>query len=314
MNASLLLPPVPIGQQESNWPLLSVSKGFFEGAMATRGGLATGTANDAVKLPAAMLQPVDVTAAGAAWADDDEINLDEDGKVGGEETAGGDGAGADDDNCIDDAELDIALDIPDLAIDLPDTNGTDDTVGFFVPPTRGQSIAQTWCNNSKLPIDHVLAGSFETAMRLLHDQVGVVDFTEYKNIFIQVYSRSRTCFSGLPSLSPLYSFPCRDPNKQNIKNILPAIGLKLNDLIQRLQKAYEMTTNGKFHGAVDTFRSILLSVPLLVVNNKQEIAEAQQLIEVCREYIVGLQMELHRKDLPKESIEEQKKICEVKCT
>jgi coatomer protein complex subunit alpha (xenin) len=30
--ASLLLPPVPIMQQESNWPLLTVSKSIFEGA------------------------------------------------------------------------------------------------------------------------------------------------------------------------------------------------------------------------------------------------------------------------------------------
>lgn len=33
-HASLLQPPVPITQQESNWPLLAGSKGFFEGAMS----------------------------------------------------------------------------------------------------------------------------------------------------------------------------------------------------------------------------------------------------------------------------------------
>ena len=38
--------------------------------------------------------------------------------------------------------------------------------GFFVPPTKGMSPAQTWCNNSQLPVDHVLAGSFETATRV----------------------------------------------------------------------------------------------------------------------------------------------------
>lgn len=32
--AQLLQPPVPIMQQESNWPLLTMTKGFFEGAMA----------------------------------------------------------------------------------------------------------------------------------------------------------------------------------------------------------------------------------------------------------------------------------------
>ena len=38
--AQLLQPPVPIMQQESNWPLLTMTKGFFEGAMAA--GTATG--------------------------------------------------------------------------------------------------------------------------------------------------------------------------------------------------------------------------------------------------------------------------------
>ena len=34
-NAKLFQPP-PIAQQESNWPLLTVSKGFFEDAMAAK--------------------------------------------------------------------------------------------------------------------------------------------------------------------------------------------------------------------------------------------------------------------------------------
>lgn len=42
--------------------------------------------------------------------------------------------------------------------------GTED--GFFVPPTKGTSPTQMWCNNSQLPVDHILAGSFETAMRV----------------------------------------------------------------------------------------------------------------------------------------------------
>lgn len=60
-----------------------------------------------------------------------------------------------------------------------------------------------------------------------------------------------------------------------LKNGVPAVGLKLNDLIQRLQLCYQLTTVGKFEEAVEKFRSILLSVPLLVVDNKQEIAEVR---------------------------------------
>jgi Coatomer (COPI) alpha subunit C-terminus len=39
--------------------------------------------------------------------------------------------------------------------------------------------------------------------------------------------------------------------------------------------------------------------------------QAQQLIEICKEYIVGLQMEVARKDMAKETLEEQKRVCEV---
>lgn len=41
------------------------------------------------------------------------------------------------------------------------------------------------------------------------------------------------------------------------------------------------------------------------------VLQAQQLIDICREYIVGLQMEIARKDLPKDTPEDQKRICEV---
>lgn len=40
--------------------------------------------------------------------------------------------------------------------------------------------------------------------------------------------------------------------------------------------------------------------------------QAQQLITICREYIVGLSMEIERKKLPKESLEQQKRTCEVR--
>ena len=38
--------------------------------------------------------------------------------------------------------------------------------GFFVVPVKGTNPTQLWCNNSQLPVDHIRAGSFETAMRV----------------------------------------------------------------------------------------------------------------------------------------------------
>ena len=88
---------------------------------------------------------------------------------------------------------------------------------------------QVWCNNSQLPVDHVLAGSFETAMRLLHDQVGVVQFDTYKQLFLQTYSRSRTCYQGLPSIPPLFGFPHRNWWVLFFKNIMLVLYEKNNN-------------------------------------------------------------------------------------
>lgn len=88
----------------------------------------------------------------------------------------------------------------------------------------------------------------------------------------------------------------------------PAVGLKLEELVTRLQVAYRLTTNGKFQEAVEKFRSIMLSVPLLVVESRQDILESQQLIEICKEYIVGLRMSMAKKDLAKE---DENRSCEL---
>jgi coatomer protein complex subunit alpha (xenin) len=72
-----------------------------------------------------------------------------------------------------------------------------------------------------------------------------------------------------------------------------------------------LTTGGKFGEAIDKFRNLLLLISLLIVDTKQEISEAEQLLRICREYICGLQMETLRKSLPKTTIEEQKRQCEM---
>ena len=70
--ARLLQPPPPIAQSEQNWPLLTVSRGFFDSAMmASRKaeGVAAGLAAD---------DDMGVEAEGA-WGDDD-LGLDDDGE------------------------------------------------------------------------------------------------------------------------------------------------------------------------------------------------------------------------------------------
>lgn len=142
-------------------------------------------------------------------------------------------------------------------------------------------------------------GSYAQAMRLLNQQVGVVDFKPYAPIFHALYAASRMVLPG-PAHSPtlrVYAHRTRGP----LAGALPAVPLRLEHLISRLQTAYQLTTKAKFADAVERFRCIMLSVPLLLVENNTEEAEAKSLINICKEYIIGLQMEMTRKTLPKES-------------
>lgn len=151
----------------------------------------------------------------------------------------------------------------------------------------------------------------ESACRLLHDQVGVVEFGPYKNHFISTLSRASTRLSGLPSTPSLPHYPLSNWRDATPKTSLPAIGLKLADLVTRLQSAYQLTTSGKFGEATDRFRSILLSIPLLAVETKAEEQEAAQLKEICCNYLVGLMMESARKEAPKATVADQKRVCEM---
>jgi len=132
-------------------------------------------------------------------------------------------------------------------------------------------------------------------LRLLHDQVGVVNFEPYKQHFMNNFARSATYFTAIPLVPPLQvlSFSFHIFNLLELRNFqmkssskaypqsnwkdagpkqgLPAVGLKLNDLVQRLQSGYQLTTSGKFTDAIEKFRSIVLNIPLLVVDSKQVI-------------------------------------------
>merc|ERR1719456_122354 len=111
-----------------------------------------------------------------------------------EDDGEGDGWAAEDD-------IELPPDL-DLVSSPKDTAGQATDDGYFVAPVRGVPPTQHWCNNSSLPVDHVLAGNMESACRLLHDQVGVVDFSPYKQHFMSTFSRSRTMFSCMASTPP----------------------------------------------------------------------------------------------------------------
>lgn len=244
------------------------------------------------------------------WGADADIGLgdDEDGDeikdiLENTEHEGGEGPGWD----VGDEDLEL----PEELVSKMSAADVNESGGGYEPPTRGLSRVQVWANNTNLVADHLRAGSFETACRLLNDQVGIVNFGPYKTLFMAMLTGARTSFTALPNLTSLAGHPQRNWKETNTKKSHPTVGVKLNDLVQRLQACYQLTTGGKFTEAIAKLQSILLSIPLLVVENRQEIAEAQQLLSICREYVVGIKMETYRKGLPNTTIEDKKRHCEL---
>lgn len=254
-------------------------------------------------MPALEVDPnldVDIGDAEGGWADDDEdIDPLEDTKKR-TESASGDGEGGWD---VEDADLEI----PDLGPSQPSTQGD----AYIHLPTQGPSQSAIWTKNSELPADHVMAGSFESAARLLNSQIGVVNFLPYRKCFLDMFGSSRTVSSWQQHIPPNFSYPQRSGKDVGAKGQLPVVSIKLSDLVQNLQVCYQLTTGGKFTEAIEKMQALMLQVTLLVVDTKQEISEAQQLLKICREYVVGLKMETLRKTLPKTTAEEQERQCEM---
>lgn len=228
--ATFLQPQAPLCQMESNWPLLTVSKSIFEGAMANKG--ASTLAADGM---------LDADAEGG-WGDDADLMLDDEGGVLEEEgdLLEGDEEGGGWDVDAEDLELP-----PDLEVDATANFGGEGE-GYYVPPTPGTSPQQVWANNSQLPVDHVMAGSFQSAMRHLQDYVGVVNFEPYQNHFMLAYAQSRVVNVGIPGVPPLYGYPNRNWQEAGARSGLPAVGVRLPAVVDKLQGAYQSTTSGKF--------------------------------------------------------------------
>jgi coatomer protein complex subunit alpha (xenin) len=83
---------------------------------------------------------------------------------------------------------------------------------------------------------------------------------------------------------------------QNSLAALPLAQFSLNALIEtKLKAAYRATTGGQFDNAMELFRSIIASVPLVTAQNPKEVSEARELLRICSQYLVGLRMEQTRK-------------------
>ncbi|KAI8815873.1 coatomer WD associated region-domain-containing protein [Fimicolochytrium jonesii] len=276
----LLKVPTPLLRQ-GNWPQLAVSKGFFEQGLLGEGQAAPTTMENQVMREtggwADEEAEVHETPQEAQRLDSVNAAVDFDG-------AAGDAWGLDED-----------LGIPDVIQPAAASPTESSTAGPRIPPP-GTNFNDTWARNSGLAADHAAAGAFESAMQLLNRQIGATNFTRLQPLFLAAWQGSRVY---MPMNAPLA--PVALPLQRASERPLPHRALTLSSLLSKLQEAYAATTGGRFSEALATFKVILQQIILTVVDREDEVAEIGQLVDSCREYILGLQMELNRRGLSPET-------------
>ena len=203
--------------------------------------------------------------------------------------------------------------------------------------SKGMSMALKWTQSSNQAVDHAAAGSFETAMQLYHQQVGIVNFTRLKSYFLSVSQSSFTFVSPDGCCPPLRVGLLRPQvadGDVSIERPLPEICFKLPVAEQQLKSAHRATTLGKFSEALGLYHRVLYSLLFASITSEQDYekvinfwstlttlsaaSDAHYLLEqvqkystTCANYILGINIEMLRKDFTVEQPDNAKRILEL---
>ncbi|KAI7900947.1 coatomer protein alpha subunit [Cokeromyces recurvatus] len=298
------LPPTPKPVIESledpNWPLLTVSKSFFEGAFVKQQGTPAFTFDDQID---------NIEEAGGAWEDDDigfggnkndDVLISTTTEFDKEEEDDMNEGGWDDDDDIK-AELDAEM-----------GHVAAKEMAEYVFPDEGVNETTIWSQNSKIAADHIAAGSFETAMQILNKERGIVQFEPLKSHFMAIYQASRISLEGVASNPSIQYGLRRSPENSNPRNALPVTVYNFQSIVTtQLQMAYRLFTSGKLVAAAQQFKQLLHSVLFTVTTNETDANELLMLVDICREYLLGLAMEQERRSIAGQTSEDQKRALEL---
>ncbi|KAL4186710.1 hypothetical protein AMTRI_Chr09g15360 [Amborella trichopoda] len=277
--ASLLIPPPPISCG-GDWPLLRVMKGIFEGGLDN-----TGRGGDEEEEEAAV----------ADWGEDLDIvessgqngHVDAEVEGGGEQEEKSEEGGWD----LEDLELPPEVESANASTNVRST--------VFVAPTPGMPVSQIWTQKSSLAGEHAAAGNFDTAMRLLSRQLGIKNFAPLKPFFLDLHMGSHSylrAFASAPVVPIAVEKGWSESASPNVR-APPQLVYRFSMLDDKLRSAYKATTEGKFTEALRLFLNILHIIPVVVVDSRRDADEVKELIVIAKEYVLGLRMEVRRREV-----------------
>lgn len=252
----LLQPPIPIQRNlENNWPLLTTTQSILD-TLPPEGESSTLQDDIAV-------EDVDPSA----WDVDENLGEEEPKEEAPKEEPAPE---------LPTDSWDIDLDIK---ADIPEAESKEKETEVVVLPEPFPSPAEAWVKNSDFAGYHCAAGSFETAMTLLNEQIGVINFAPLQKHFMALAQTTQAAFPCNPSLPGLVSHLVTLDSK---KNTVPVLSLEFAPLVEsHYRVAQKAITDGKFTEALNQFSHTLQALPLILPNTKQESSEVNRLAFLC---------------------------------
>ncbi|GMM33351.1 coatomer subunit alpha [Saccharomycopsis crataegensis] len=249
-----------------NWPVKESAPSFFEKAML------------------GQLEDLQLEDAADPFDDDDnEANVS---KGLGEAEDFFDDDGAEDDMGWDDEGLEVS----DVEEDVEITEASLTETGTWVKNAPSNAAV------------HVAAGQFDSAAQLLHRQVGIVNFEPLRARFMEVYQANKVYLAGNDGLPPVLSYIRADPEEDDASRLKPYIP-GYDTLEASLQEAFRLFRSNKLEDAIEVFRQVIYTVSVLAVPDEDAEAKCVEALHLCREYILGLSIELARRSLPADAIQ-----------
>ncbi len=144
-------------------------------------------------------------------------------------------------------------------------------------------------------------------MRLLSRQLGIRNFAPLRPLFLDLHVGSHSylrAFSSAPVISVAIERGWSESASPNVRGP-PTLVFKFSQLEEKLKAGYKATTSGKFTEALRLFLSILHTIPLIVVESRREVDEVKEFIIIVKEYVLGLKMELKRREIKDNPVRQQ---------
>lgn len=109
---------------------------------------------------------------------------------------------------------------------------------------------------------------------MLNRQIAAVNFEPLKPLFLQSYTAAHVSVPANPSLPPLQFHVRRNPETTELREVLPFSSYNLPDLkAGELAEASKLFSRGKFAESLAAWKSVLLTLTMVIVNNETEAAE-----------------------------------------